>query len=1261
MNNFSDSWRQLKGILTAYADNERRPELPTLADHQHAKAMSIFLVNATLATPSLDRTTVANILAGGVSWPAKTGANRFHGVDIPLSFFEDNGFVSFYAGWCVVHCKLPRNTVTVDPTLTGLIEAIEHLSDIQTGRGGLVRPHYESPAKFIDKLVSVELETTVKGTLPDLGLEDGKYHLPPGNEHFSPLICTYLWQALFAQTPSKAFGRWITILRVNCGHAMSPIFELLQNDERSAFNDQLLEWLADDTALEKAAETLQKQSVNKQGFESIVSPTMTKIQINIGLRGTSSPEREQVVELEKPTITSLASAYNVQTAEGLNDFQKARRWDQYQRHSQSDIFYTGLVGYALTASIRIDGQVLASSGLAETMLELAATRPVLKYLLFQSLARWNFDSFRLFLLSRPQTSAVALFYLTEFRNVSFSRARSSSESLVEKGYLQLVYSEFVRAIEKEPDVGDRLLEVVEYLSGRVNLALSDFSQQPEYLLLFDALNSLGHKQVLELGRSFVVSPASDAGRTPYSLTGHRRYLVGFWLIDRLDNTGIDTVGEVDDLLKQHLFSQYKTEFNACLDGSDKSLAPTFFFSTLPWHKLVESTSNFADLLALSQRWTGWIGKLIYTSEQAFNVASAIRQYLQILMLVGRRLRTDQDHQRVSSRVMELVRHLGFGEDDNVVYLFNSAFYLENYDLWKPFCSYTNEICDSLFDDFVEQCATLIRLDQLYVLLERTSVVVRNQKLQSEIDKRSTSDIEKMSLNGLEQAFISACNIGNVSLAGKILLAAKAQLREPRFSESTHPISIQKRKNWANYEYMWELLDQSVRLREDPDAFVQFAGKLPIPHEATSGRYDVNSQFWRDCNHFRRYVVAASYLESNPEKCVQIMEALCRESDDEKFRFLLLQGRVVIFERNQESKDINVADLRRAVSQFLDSCLDMQPSNMPNHWAAVILNAYRLLRDVTLIGIFWGKLTVDQQRRAEILYPFCKAQIADGDPRVAQRIIEDYMARNDQATDSLALTQLIDEVAKALPGALLPSSVVQGMMNASVRSNSQLARDYGEIVSKDFSDYVEIVGGGRTLQEFLMDVVKDIGNELLVRKKNLLIHVRDSGGNVKLRLTKEDLVNDWFTSLFNKRMSEARIGFEDQKRAGESKSGIEVGEVDGYIVDSQNRNVSIFEAFRLFSADTTVIFEHLDKIAKYDNEALSPVFIVAYCHVENFGALARNYKTLINDRDYVGYTSVGESDNRVTLLEETDQLWIGSETRLRGPRAVVFYHMLLNFR
>lgn len=51
-----------------------------------------------------------------------------------------------------------------------------------------------------------------------------------------------------------------------------------------------------------------------------------------------------------------------------------------------------------------------------------------------------------------------------------------------------------------------------------------------------------------------------------------------------------------------------------------------------------------------------------------------------------------------------------------------------------------------------------------------------------------------------------------------------------------------------------------------------------------------------------------------------------------------------------------------------------------------------------------------------------------------------------------------------------------------------------------------------------------------------------------------------------RMSEARIGFGDQKRMGRSASGQSIGEIDGVIKHSDNTRIAIFEAFRLFSLE-----------------------------------------------------------------------------------------------
>lgn len=130
MNEYSESWRHLKALLAGYANNEPDVRAPSYEDQRHAKALSIFLNLADLATPSLNRETVEAVLTGQLEWP-RTEGEPYLGTDIPLSRFEELGLVSFYAGWCATHANPVRDETLVDPSLVPLIETIEHLKDVQ--------------------------------------------------------------------------------------------------------------------------------------------------------------------------------------------------------------------------------------------------------------------------------------------------------------------------------------------------------------------------------------------------------------------------------------------------------------------------------------------------------------------------------------------------------------------------------------------------------------------------------------------------------------------------------------------------------------------------------------------------------------------------------------------------------------------------------------------------------------------------------------------------------------------------------------------------------------------------------------------------------------------------------------------------------------------------------------------------------------------------------------------------------------------------
>jgi hypothetical protein len=351
-----------------------------------------------------------------------------------------------------------------------------------------------------------------------------------------------------------------------------------------------------------------------------------------------------------------------------------------------------------------------------------------------------------------------------------------------------------------------------------------------------------------------------------------------------------------------------------------------------------------------------------------------------------------------------------------------------------------------------------------------------------------------------------------------------------------------------------------------------------------------------------------------------------------------------------------------LSQLLDSLGDAEPEHMPTLWVATILDAYRQLQDHLGIDDFWRRLNPDQQARREIMRPYCLALMGRGDALIAQQIITRYRELNLQASDELGITDLIDELGKVLPSEHSMSQFIQVINEGSQRSTVQLRKHYSQIVSKEFEDYVSIVGQGRLLpHEFLKEVVLEVAKELLLRKKNLQLHSGNPNGKTNIRITQEDLINDWFTSLFDKRLAEARIGFRDQKRGGQSASGKSPGEIDGYITDAKNKRISIFEAFRLFSLDTTVIFEHLNKIAGYDNESLSPIFIVAYCDVSDFDALVRDYSSFIASQNYTGFPVNLMTGSGVETLDSPDHIWLGMERRWRNHQEIIFYHLLLNMR
>lgn len=299
--NYSGNWKHIKSILVGYDADNHRLEHESYEDHVHAKALSIFLAHATLATPKLDKSTVEDILTGKQFWPGKLEKDQFKNNGITLAMLEEYGLVSFDAGWCTLHCQGVRNLDNVDPSIIPLIEAVEHLRDIMYEQNTYINPHFACPEnEFISLCAENFGSKPIAELLPVLYLEKGKFRLPPDNRNFNPLVSTYLWLELRKSLkPQPAFEKWILCLRVNCSWCIPPLFSDMAHEEKTEFQRQLFNYLSQEPELSKSMSSLQKRAINEINFSGILTPSHTITNITIDTDGSSKDEIE-TKKLEKP-------------------------------------------------------------------------------------------------------------------------------------------------------------------------------------------------------------------------------------------------------------------------------------------------------------------------------------------------------------------------------------------------------------------------------------------------------------------------------------------------------------------------------------------------------------------------------------------------------------------------------------------------------------------------------------------------------------------------------------------------------------------------------------------------------------------------------------------------------------------------------------------------------------------------------------------------------------------------------------------------
>lgn len=1248
MSNYSENWKHLKSILKGYESRHLIPESYSYEDQRHAKALSIFLANAKLATPKLDRHMVKTLLRGENQWPRSDG-EPFDGVNIPLSQLEELGLVSFYANWCSIHCDLVKvNLDSTDASLAPLIIAINYLKDILRGKNGYIKPHYVGSEKNIRKLVSEEFGTHVllEQLLPELIIQDGNLSLPNGNQYFDSLISTHLWWTLRAtMSPEQAFPEWMMCFRVNCDWVMPISFEELQFEEYQKFEIEFFNFLEQEAELKKDINFYNRQSINENNFSYLIqSKTLNEFEI-ANNKSTISENNE----FSAPTLSSLNNIYPQKKIETLNNLDFILEWQHINSQQYRAFFYSTLISNIIKNNIRVENNNIHSSDLLKKIFNLIDSRPILRYLLFIVLPRQDNSDYLLFLLSHSSTSNVAIYYLSKF---TFNQSKNITYiQNLEEGYQQLVCYQYMKSIDNELDFSEKILTILEVLGQQCNLQSSEYSKEYKFRFFLNLVNSLENHHAVKIAQTLTADSIPIEKNEYKQRQQHYKYLLVFLLIERLEVCGIDPSGNMCKALKATILEYYSNELSANFNNLH-SLNANTFFSTLPWNKLAIEDGYIQQILNLSNKCDEWKLELSYNNSNFFNMAAVIRQYLQVLMCLGKSPSSKFINQ-VASRVLEIVRLCGFGDSKKFINLFEDFSTTKKYNLWEQFCSYSNTFNDEQYEDFITRCVPYIPLDNIFILLKKCTVIARTAKLRESINIRQTTDKE-LELDSLEQAFIHACNFGESQSATILLLSAKGILKQDRFANRKNQYLSDISKKWKSYEYKLELLKLNVVNKLNPDIFQNLAQDIPIPHSKNWDRNSPDHKHYEDCEFFKRQIIATTFLDTDPLKSIVILENLYKESKRDHHGFLLLYGHLKLF-----SVDDDKTRLQHAIAYFLSNAGNRPPSEMEEYWITTIIDAYRIIND-SKIDSFWIQLTEEQQTLLQILTPYCRALISRGDSFTTRKILSRYQIVNQSTPEELlGINDLIIDLVKIEKNQPSIKDIILIVNEGTQRSVLQLRKHYKEIIAQDFETYVDIVKPNLSPEEYLKVAVFEVAKELAIRKRNLQIEIKTRDNKLFYKIMKEDWINHWFTSLFDHRMSQSRIGFRDQKEAGESPTGKNPGEIDGFITSADNIRLAIFEAFRLSSRSTSTVSQHLNKIASYDAESLSPVFIVGYCDMPNFSGLCDWYKKYISEQEYYGYTKTKESSSNVIELECNANLWMSTEIRRRHRKEIVFYHILIN--
>lgn len=1216
-----------------------------IVSHTEADYVSELLLQLNLKSPKLTRDFVKRLHTGDVAWKTLDGSERFISQDFDFEILEELGIIYFENDWLKVSARLPDSRhdefihESVKPVLLfarSLKEILYSTNEFQPIEFGIDKSIYSSiiPDNYRFKKISLNIEER---------FDYYKINFSEFDRVLSSLISSYYWKKILKSNKEDCLIESYDDIKISFSELVSlPREKELTLEEGEVFSDICLGIVESSIFLNSSFKQFQNILRSRNNLDSNLIATIRSISINLESLENESKSNGDTTIRTPLTIDEIRNNYNLNIKEKLNDNMELIGLSNHLDHLlflDSDIISALL--FIVKQDLFFDYQKIVSRRITESLLNKSTEYPTLRHYLLNVIPNYLGDNtYDLYLLSRYNEFEIGTMHIIQKIKTKYN---SNEISFIEtKSNISSILADIILKISIG---GGKEHELVSLLVTLAKNYIGDYQDDNRFErnLVEEIVQNFSVEEFVKVTDSLIekLKSIDVNGVWPnYTL-----YLL-FLFSNTASNIHGKKVEEVVLKLSKEIYLEYEKYFNFSLIHDSHCLNSNVFYDSLNWDAC-NSTITINDFINLKPSTRNLMnGFYLEDNRNSIYYMQSIRSYFQVMMNLHSL--TNANKNKIQSILLDIVKAVGFKSPDVKFPLFVSHFSDEKYDLWDRFSKIVNDFGEPAFDEIVLCISELAPLDSMMSLYSNAAMQKRKDKLTKKIEQRLDWKLDKDSLPAIEKSFLLALEGGKLEIAKTSLDAAHDFIK-------THPWREHKRfkriiDQWAVFDYKYKVLSifYSSELSESK---IEVINEISIPNiEKNKVIQYVGDDLHKEILLFKRYILGLLILNDNPDRARAAFEKLHLEHKTPLFSHLVFTSKLQGLIKDKSDKD----SYKYLIKEYISSQDNFDIDTLPLNNKSDYLYALLLSGDYNSVDTECSKLVPSEKFHRPITITFSKALREKNNFKSALTLLNNYTSYHSIELDDQELKEELKSIEIEIENSTsqLQFEKIKSQVLCSDKTIDELKVIYNEIVRKPVRELVKIVSNNSqtSVECFLYNNVLSCLKEILKRGRNLekLINKKD-----------ENAINDWFTSLFNQKMSNFSISLSDQARIGSAESDKNVGETDGLIVDSYSSSLSIFEALNLKCIDIAVINKHLNKITKYDRESVSPVFIVSYCYFKDFSSGIKVYCSHIKNEQYAGFDEISIQNHQLKELDFGSQYYCIVESRFRGGKQISIYHILID--